>query len=107
MQVVNSYNSNQNFTAKIIDSFALRKFKASLSNAEADTFEKYVKDIEKINDGKKFIYESLIIGNNKVSKIHEINQNGQIARTPIILDFKSNPMKIFEILANLYKSASI
>ncbi len=107
MQVGSIYNckkSNQNFTAKLVDSYALRKLKAGLSNIEADTFEKYVKDIEAVNDGKNFIYKPTLIGNNKIAKIYEINKQETPIDPPLFVDFKGRSLEVFKQMADWYRN---
>ena len=103
---INNINSNQNFTAKLIDTYALRKFKAGLSEIQADTFEKIIKDIETVNDGKKFIYNPILIGNNKINRIHEVDANGKIINPPKFVDYEGKSLNIFEQMSSWYKNHS-
>ncbi len=104
--VKNSYynNSNSNFTAELVDTYALRKFKAGLTPIEFDKFGKYIADIESINDGKFFEYKSLFVGKQKIDKIHEIDNNGKAINPPMFLNCgEGNSLGVFKQMADWYK----
>lgn len=108
MQIKSVQNNNYktNFTGKIIDTYALRKFKSGLSEIEVDTFEKYIKDVEKVDDGKKFVYEPTIIGNRKFAKIYELDNNGNTIEPHKFADDGKNPISVFKQMADWYKVRS-
>lgn len=104
MQVQRVQN-HTNFTGKFVDNYALRKFIAGLDTLEADTFAKCVKDIEQVNDGKKFVYMPLLTGEMRVAKIHELNKNGEpIYPAKFANKEGKKPINVFEQMASWYKS---
>lgn len=96
-------NLNPNFGGQIVDTYALRKFKSGLSHIEADTFEKYISDVEKVNDNKKYVFKPILTGNSKIYKIHRVDKNGNPINPPLFVDYGKNPMNIFKQIANRYK----
>ena len=103
MQINRVQNNNINFKGQFIENEALRKLKTGLTSAQVDTVEKYIKDIEKINDNKTFVYDSLTIGNKIISKIHIMSIHGYLIKQPLFVEFGENPVNIFEQIANWYK----
>lgn len=100
------YNNSfeQSFTAKIANTYALRKFRAGLRATELDSFDVYIKDIEKVNDGKIYEYKPLLIGNNVIAKIHELDKNGNLINPPALIDYTKKPLNVFKQLANRYRN---
>ena len=103
MQINKVQNNNINFKGKFIENNALQTLKTRLTSVQADTVEKYIKDIEKINDNKTFVYDSITLGNKTISKIHIMGINGKIIKLPLFIEFEGNPVNIFEQMANWYK----
>jgi len=102
-----NYSNSQNFTGNVVDTYALRKFKAGLSSVEMDTFEKYIADIEKVNDGKNFLFAPVLTGNSKFSKIHRVDKDGKAIFPPVLFENKGNSLDLFKRLSELYKSAKV
>ena len=107
MQIQRVQNNNQYFTAKIVDSPALRKFIAGLSTDEIDTFERCIKDIESVSDNKRFIYQPFIIGNSKIPKINQLDKEGNLINPPMfVVDCGKSPINVFKQMADWYKSCA-
>ena len=99
-------NSNPIFTGKIVNNYALKMLKAGLSHTDADKFEKYVNDIEKINDGKLFIYSPTLSGNYKVGKIHRADKFGNPINPPMFYEKNGNSLHLFKQLHKWYKKVN-
>ena len=97
-------NNNQNFKAKLADTYTLRKIKAGLTPSDADKFEKYVNIIEKVKDDKIFAFDAFFTGNRRISKIHEIDKNGEFIYPPIYTDYGNNPLNPIKQLAQKYEN---
>lgn len=97
-------NFNQSFTAKIANTYALRKLRAGLSAAESDSFDVYIRKIEEVNDGKIYEYKPLLIGNNVIAKIHELDKKGNLIDPPTLIDYSKKPLSVFKKLANRYRN---
>jgi len=104
IQNIQSGYDNQNFKAKLVDTYAMRKIKAGLTSREADTFEKYVNIIEKVKDDKTYVYDALLAGNNRVYKIHEIDKNGNLINPALFADYGKNPLNPLKQLARRYEN---
>lgn len=106
MQVdsVKNIGANCSFKGIIVDTSALRKFKSGLNAIEFNKFEKYVKDIENIDDGKRYIYAPIIMGDTQISKIYKINENDIPISPPLFIDYGKKPLNIFKQLADMYNS---
>ena len=103
MQINRIQNNNISFKGEFIENYALLKMKAGLSSAQANTVEKYIEDIKKINDNKTFVYDSVTIGNKIISKIHIKDINGHLIKLPLFIDFGGDPVNMFKQMANWYK----
>lgn len=102
-KVQNNFSCSQTFKGEIVDTYALRKLKAGLSDVEADCFEKCIKEINKVKDGKFYEYKPSIVGNNKTYKIYKLDKNGNEIDPPMFVDSGERPVKVFEQLSNWYK----
>ncbi len=105
MQVNNIKNStflNAAFAGKILDTSTLQKFKSELSSADAKKFAKYVDEIEKVDDGKRYIYAPIMVGDNQISKIYTANENDIPVSPPMFVDYSGKPLNLFKQLYNLY-----
>ena len=103
MQINRIQNNNINFKGQIIENDALKNLKTRLTSVQAETVDKYIKDIKKINDNKTFVYDSLTVGKKIISKIHIMDVQGNIIKLPLFIEFGGDPIKIFEQMANWYK----
>lgn len=103
MQINRIQNNNISTKGQFIENEALKKLKARLTFAQAGIVAKYIKDIEKIKDNKTFVYDSLTVGNKIISKIHITDKNGNLIKLPLFIDFGSNPVNVFEQIADWYK----
>lgn len=109
MQIQKAQNNcglNQTFTAKMVDTYALRKLKTKMSAEELDIFEKCMKDIENINDGKFFEYRPVIVGNNMIAKIHRLDKNGTAIDPPMFINCGDSKIDVFSKMADWYSCMS-
>ena len=103
MRISRFQNYNINMKGQFIENDELKKLKKRLTSEQVDVIEKNIKDIEKVNDNKKFVYDSLTVGNKIISKIHIMDLNGYLIKLPLFIDFGENPVNIFEQMGNWYK----
>lgn len=103
MKINRIQSNNTNFKGQIIENDALKNLKTKLTPVQAETVKKYIKYIEKINDNKTFVYDSLTVGGKIISKIHIMDVNGNLRKQPFLIEFGRDPIKIFEQMANWYK----
>ena len=104
VQKIQNNNYNTNFSANIVDSGSLRKFKSGLSKAEKEVFDSYVKVIEENKDKRNYIFEYLNVGKqNNIKHFSTIsiqNPDKTSKFPPVFIDTQENAMNLFKKLAD-------
>ena len=105
----NNYSNNTKFTAHLVDSGALRRFEYSLTNAEREVFDSYIRVIEGAKDNTNYIFDIMHIMRpksvRKIAVISVQNKDKTIQNPPILAEKAENTMNLFKRLAEHYTEA--